>query len=175
MPLSTIQRASLVVLRTLIGWHFLYEGIYKLMLPGWSRAGQPMVEWSAAGYLNAATGPLAGVFHALAQSRALETIDAIVPIGLVSIGASLVLGLFTQVGCAAAMAFLALFYLSAIPTTGGPQPGAEGAYLIVSKNVIELAAVVVVYTFRTGWIAGLDLLRPRREPVTRVAPAPTSA
>ena len=30
---------ALVVLRTLIGWHFAYEGYYKLMLPGWSRGG----------------------------------------------------------------------------------------------------------------------------------------
>ena len=45
---------------------------------------------------------------------------------------------------------LTLFYLSAIPTTGAPQPGAEGAYLIVSKNLIELAAVLVVFAFRTG-------------------------
>lgn len=175
MALSTIQRVALVLLRTLIGWHFLYEGIYKLMLPGWSRAGQPVADWSAAGYLNAATGPLAAAFHALAQSRALATVDTIVPVGLVCVGASLAAGLFTQAGCVGAMSLLTLFYVPAIPTTGGPQAGAEGTYLIVSKNLIELAAVVVLFTFRTGWIAGLDLLRPRRQPVTRVVPAPTSA
>jgi hypothetical protein len=40
-----------------------------------------------------------------------------------------------------------------------PQPGAEGAYLLVNKNLIELAAVLAVMAFRTGRIAGLDALR----------------
>ena len=37
---SGFQKAGLVVLRTLVGWHFLYEGYYKLMLPGWTREGR---------------------------------------------------------------------------------------------------------------------------------------
>jgi thiosulfate dehydrogenase [quinone] large subunit len=168
----TAQRIALVLLRTLIGWHFLYEGYYKLMLPGWTPAGQPVAAWTAAAYLNAATGPLASAFRALSQSGALALVDRVVPVGLVLTGASLVLGLFTQIGCAAAIAFLTLFYLSAIPTTGAPQTGAEGAYLLVSKNLIELVAVVVVAAFRTGEIAGLDLLR--RRTANRAAPAPTS-
>src|SRR5262250_290802 len=106
MVLTRLQRLTLVLLRTAIGWHFLYEGIYKLMLPGWTRAGDPVATWSAAGYLKAASGPLAGFFHALAQSRALGTIDSTLPIALVAIGVSLVAGLFTQAGCAGAMALL---------------------------------------------------------------------
>ena len=35
------QQIAVVALRTLIGWHFLYEGYVKL-LPAWSRDGQPM-------------------------------------------------------------------------------------------------------------------------------------
>jgi len=161
--MTSLQRVAVVLLRTLIGWHFLYEGIYKLMLPGWTRAGQPVGGFSAAGYLNAATGPLAGLFHSLAESTWLGPINAIVPIGLLLVGLSLTLGLLTQAGCLGAMAFLTLFYLSAMPTSGLPQPGAEGAYLIVSKNLIELVAVLVIFASRTGQIAGLDLLwqRPR--------------
>ena len=53
------QGVALVVLRTLLGWHFLYEGYYKLVLPAWSTAGTPLPAWSAGGYLRAATGPLA--------------------------------------------------------------------------------------------------------------------
>lgn len=173
--MRALQRFALVLSRTLIGWHFLYEGYYKLMLPGWTRAGEPMVAWSAAGYLKAASGPLAPFFHSLTNARVLETIDTTVPIGLLLVGFSLVAGLFTQAGCVGAMSFLALFYLSAIPTSGAPQPGAEGTYLVVSKNLVELAAVLVIFAFRTGEIAGLDLLRPKRSPVTRVAQAPTSA
>jgi thiosulfate dehydrogenase [quinone] large subunit len=160
MPrLSRAQGIALVLLRTLIGWHFLYEGYYKLVLPAWSRGGAPIAKWSAAGYLAGATGPRAGVFHALGTSAG-PWIDLVVPLALALTGLSLMLGLFTRLGCWGAMLMLALFYLSAIPLTGAPVPGQEGEYLLVSKNLIELVAVAVVLAFRTERIAGLDLLLP---------------
>ena len=154
---------SLVALRTLVGWHFAYEGYYKLMQPGWSPAGGLLAPFSAAGYLKSATGPFAGVFRAMAANPSIvHATDVAVPIGLLLVGLSLMLGLFTQLGCAGAMAFLALFYLSQPPLAGMPQPGAEGAYLFVNKNLIELAAVMTVMAFRTGAIAGLDQLLLQR-------------
>ena len=57
----------MTLLRVAIGWHFLYEGLTKLFNP----------QWSAAGYLQSATGPLAGLYHALAAS---ETVLALVNI-----------------------------------------------------------------------------------------------
>lgn len=157
--LSGLQRAALVLLRTVVGWHFLYEGYYKLMVPGWSRDGQILAHWSAAGYLKAASGPLGSLFHGLGASAASGWIDRLVPIGLAAVGLSLMLGFLTQLGCWGALAFLMLFYLSAIPTAGVPQPGAEGTYLFVNKNLVEAVAVLVVAAFRTGAIAGLDVLR----------------
>ena len=158
---SRLEGAALVLLRTLIGWHFLYEGYFKLSIPGWTRGGAPLGPWSASGYLKAATGPLAGVFHALGQSAYAGWVDHLVPIGLVLVGVSLMLGLLTQVGLWGALGFLTLFYLSAIPTDGVPRPGNEGTYLLVSKTLIEWAAVAVLLTARTGDIAGLDVLRRR--------------
>jgi thiosulfate dehydrogenase (quinone) large subunit len=155
---SRALAVSLVLLRTLIGWHFLYEGYYKLALPAWSTSGQPLGHWSAAGYLRASTGPFAGAFHAIAGSRLVPWVDVIVPVALVIVGVSLILGLFTRVGCWIAIALLAMFYIAAIPTSGAPVTGQEGTYLLVSKNLIELCAVVVVLTARTERIAGLDLL-----------------
>lgn len=160
-PLTAAQQVALVVLRTLVGWHFLYEGFYKLWAPGWSRAGMPLTRWTSAGYLRGSSGPLADVFHALAGSRLLPAVDAVMPAALVIVGLALMLGLFTRVACISALLLLALFYLSAIPTAGVPQPGAEGAYLLVNKNLIEAAGVAVLLTFHTGRIAGLDLLRER--------------
>ena len=90
---SGAQAVTLVLLRTLIGWHFLYEGYYKLMLPGWTHAGAPLAGWSAAGFLKAASGPLGGVFRALGQSGAAPWIDIVIPLALVAIGLSLLLGL----------------------------------------------------------------------------------
>ena len=154
MPLA-LQQTALVVLRTLIGWHFLYEGYTKLLQPAWSRAGAPVAAWSSAGYLKAATGPLAGVFHSLGNASWIGTLDIVVAALLVAVGLSLMLGLFTQTGCAGALALLAMFYLSAIPM-GLAEARAEGTYLLVNKNLIEAAAVVVLLSFRTGRIAGLD-------------------
>jgi len=161
VSLSPLQQVGLVVLRTLVGWHFLYEGYTKAIAPAWSRAGAPLSGWSAAGYLKAATGPFADFFHSLASAAWLDKIDMLVVAGLVLVGLSLMLGLFTQTGCVGALLLLALFYASAIPLSGVAQPGAEGAYLIVNKNLIEAAAVLVLLSFRTGRIVGLDLFRNR--------------
>ncbi len=154
------QQFSLVALRTAIGWQFAYEGFYKLMLPGWTRAGERLAPFSAEGYLRAATGPFATMFQGLASHPGtMHAIDLAVPTGLLLVGLSLMLGLFTQIGAAGAMAFLALFYLSQPPLTGLAVAGAEGENLIVNKNLIELCAVLAIFSFRTGWIAGLDHLR----------------
>jgi thiosulfate dehydrogenase [quinone] large subunit len=154
--LSGGQQAALIVLRTVIGWHFLYEGYVKVLGPIWTRAGVPLQPFSSAGYLRAATGPFADVFHAMAASPWLPTIDLVVAWSLLAAGLFLLLGLLTQLGCAVAAGLLAMFYLSAIPLSGVAEPRAEGTYLIVNKNLIELAAIAVVFTFRTGLIAGLD-------------------
>jgi thiosulfate dehydrogenase [quinone] large subunit len=168
---------ALVLLRLVIGWHFVYEGYYKLLVPAWSRGGAPLAEWSASGYLKSATGPFAGIFHSLGSMHGTlfsvggtsvtmsGVVDVLVPLGLLLAGLSLMLGLFTQLGAWVACLFLSLFYIAYIPTGGVPVPNAEGTYLIVNKTLVELAAVGVLIAFRTGEIAGLDLLRVRRRAV----------
>ena len=154
--ISGRQQFALVVLRTAIGWHFLYEGYVKLIGPMWTRGGVPVQPFSSAGYLRGATGPLADVFHAMAASPWISTLDIAVALTLFAAGLFLLLGLFTQFGCVLAAALLAMFYISAIPLSGVAEPRTEGTYLVVNKNLIELAAVIVIFTFRTGLIAGLD-------------------
>jgi thiosulfate dehydrogenase [quinone] large subunit len=164
--LTRTQQTALVLMRTLIGWHFLYEGLVKLVWPAWTRAGVPLGRFSSAGYLRSSTGPLADVFRALADASWLPWIDLLMTWGLVLVGLALMLGLFTQLACAGALALLALFYLSWLPTRGVAEPGTEGNYLLVNKNLVEGAAVFVLLVFRTGRIAGLDLVlvRPRAVP-----------
>jgi thiosulfate dehydrogenase [quinone] large subunit len=159
--MTRAQEITLVVMRTLIGWHFLYEGFTKLLWPSWTRAGVPLGRWSSASYLRASSGPFADVFKRLADASWLPWVDVIVAWALVLVGLGLMLGLFTQLACAGALALLAMFYLSYLPTRGVLEPGAEGSYLLVNKNLIEGAAVAVILAFRTGRIAGLDLLRAR--------------
>ncbi|HKQ80402.1 MAG TPA: DoxX subfamily [Blastocatellia bacterium] len=166
--LSGAQQTALLILRTLIGWHFLYEGYYKLMLPAWSSDGKPLPPWTSVGYLKSASGPLARVFQWLIDAGWIGWIDMTVKISLLSIGLSLILGLLTRVGGYGALFFLALFYLLAIPTAGMPQPGNEGTYLLVNKTLIEAAAVGVLLVFNTGAIAGLDMFLTRWKDARRI-------
>src|SRR4029079_76531 len=76
--LSRGQEVSLVLLRTLVGWHFLYEGYFKLLRPAWSRDGAPLAAWTSAGYLHAANGPFAGLFHRLADAAWIGRVDTFV-------------------------------------------------------------------------------------------------
>ena len=58
-----------------------------------------------------------------------------------------------------AAAFLAMIYLSMPPWPGvPPNPKAEGHYLIVSKNLVELLACLVVATTPSGHWIGFDAL-----------------
>ena len=52
-PGARMAEAALQVLRWLIGWHFLYEGVWKLF---------QAKGWSCLSYLDGAQGPLAGLF-----------------------------------------------------------------------------------------------------------------
>ena len=167
---SRTQQAGLIVLRTLVGWHFAWEGFVKLFWPAWSRGGWPLPPWSAAGYLQSATGPFADSYRALGESGWLGVLDVAIALALLLTGLSLMLGLFTQTGAASALLLLVVFYLAHVPTHGVIGPGAEGNYLYVNKNLVEAAAVLVLLLFRTGRIAGLDLLLEGRR---RVAARPT--
>jgi thiosulfate dehydrogenase [quinone] large subunit len=159
LSLSGAQQALLVLLRTAIGWHFLYEGYFKLLYPAWTRGGVPLERFTSIGYLRNASGPFGDLFRALADPAWAPWLDTGVALALLVAGLLLVLGLFTQLACVLAFGLLAMFYLSAIPLQGIPEPRSEGTYLIVNKNLIEAVAVAVVFAFRTGRIAGLDVLR----------------
>ena len=169
--LSSLQQLALIMLRTLIGWHFLYEAYYKITSPAWSPAGPPLAHWTSAGYLKGASGPLAALFQRMVNAGWTPWIDRTVKISLLMIGLCLLLGLFTRIGAWAALFLLSLFYLLYVPTVGVPQPNAEGTYLVVNKTLIEAAAVVVLLAFNTGKIAGLDMLfrlrRSRNPSVSR--------
>jgi thiosulfate dehydrogenase (quinone) large subunit len=156
--LSSFQQTALVLLRTFIGWHFLYEGYFKFSLPAWAPDGKPMAAWTSAGFIKAVDGPLASVARAAVDAGLLVWIDRLVMCGLVAVGISLMLGLLTRAGCIGGLLLLAMFYFMAIPTTGLPQTGAEGTYLLVNKTLIEGLAVLALLAFDTGRIAGLDRL-----------------
>lgn len=147
----TVPRGSMIaitVLRVLVGWHFLYEGLTKLTAPS----------WSSAGYLKQARGPLADFFRGLAADPGqLANADLITMWGLTIVGACLILGLFTRASSLAGMGFVFLFYIATPPFIGYFYSiPSEGSYLIVNKNLIEIAALAVIFMTRSGLYYGLD-------------------
>jgi uncharacterized membrane protein YphA (DoxX/SURF4 family) len=142
-----ITLAVMTILRVAIGWQFLYEGLVKLLDPG----------WTAAGYLESATGPLGGVYQSLAANETILSVINVLNIwGLILIGLGLFLGLFTRIAQLAGMILLALYYLSHPPLFTNPGFFREGSYFLISKDFLEMLALLVLIFFPTGRFLGLD-------------------
>ena len=140
----------IVLLRIIIGWHFLYEGLSKIFTPS----------WTSAGYLENSRWLLAKYFHAIAADPALlRIVDWANMAGLTLIGLALLLGLFTRLSSILGVLLLALYYVANPPFVGIDFGlPAEGSYLIVNKNLIEMFALLAVAVFPSGYSWGLDRL-----------------
>jgi thiosulfate dehydrogenase [quinone] large subunit len=142
------QFYGLVTLRVLIGWHFLYEGISKLLNP----------YWSSAAYLLDSKWIFSGLANTIVSNPNLLTIsDYINMWGLTLVGVSLIFGIYSRYGSLIGMGFIMLYYLFAPPLVGLEygKPN-EGSYIIVNKNLIEACALWVLYSFPTSQHIGLD-------------------
>lgn len=148
MKYSNIQLGWLVILRVAIGWHFLYEGLAKLINPN----------WSSVGFLLDSNGFLGPFFHSLANDPlTVNIIDQMNIWGLTLIGLALILGLFSRPACIFGIIMLAAYYLSHPPFVGLKYAvPSEGSYLIVNKNLIELIALAVVFVFPSSRHIGID-------------------
>ena len=146
---SNLQIFSLTFLRVLIGWHFLYEGITKLF---------SIPAWTAKSYLLGSVGPFAPIFKAMASHPTLLLIiDNLNIWGLILIGICLFIGLFARPFKLFGIVLLLLYYLAYPPfATVVINAPAEGSYWIVNKNLIEMAALFVLYLFPSSQISGID-------------------
>jgi len=155
IPYSNLQLFWLVALRVLIGWHFLYEGLVKVINPN----------WSSAGYLMDSQGLLAGFFQSMATNQTvLSVVDFMNMWGLVAVGLGLILGCFSRIALSGGIVLLLFYYLSHPPFVGLKYGlPMEGSYLIVNKNLIEMAALIVLLLFPTSKIVGIDRLIFRRK------------
>jgi len=152
---SSIQLTALVLLRMFIGWHFLYEGIARLVSP----------YWSSASYLLDAKGIFSGLFTSIvANPAALKVVDFLNIWGLIAIGLGLIAGCLTQVASIAGIVLLFFYYIINPPFISYKSTiPVEGSYLFVSKNLIEMGALWVLTLFPTGHIIGLDRLIFRKK------------
>jgi thiosulfate dehydrogenase [quinone] large subunit len=146
--LSPIQWGMLITLRILVGWHFLYEGVAKLLKGN----------WSAVGYLLESKWILSGWFHWMASHpNVLSAVDFLNMWGLTAIGLALIAGFCTRPAGMAGILLILLYYVC-----NPPMPGLfysipmEGNYLIVNKNLVELGALAVLVVIPTERIVGID-------------------
>jgi uncharacterized membrane protein YphA (DoxX/SURF4 family) len=145
----------LALLRIVIGWHFLYEGVIKLLDPA----------WSAKSFLEDSRWIFGDVFRWMASGdTGLTIINYANSYGLTLIGIALILGLFTKLASWSGAGMLLMYYL-AYPPFGGFSYGAmaEGNYLIVNKNLIELFALIALAFTQSGDFFGLDIIRHRKK------------
>ena len=154
----------MTVLRILIGWHFLYEGIYKLVTPG----------WTAKYYLLGSKWIFAGLFHWMASSPGIiKFVDFMNVWGLILIGLSLFVGLLVRWSSIGG-AFLLLLYFAAYPPILGYTFGAvvEGNYQWVDKNLIELVMLLVIASMPLDFLYGADRWLKRWKEEKPNAPVP---
>ncbi len=158
---NRILPVLLALLRILIGWHFFYEGLIKLLDP----------YWSSRAFLEGSRWIFGDLFRWLAsENTGLQIVDFLNAWGLTFVGLALILGILTRMASWAGITMLAMYYL-AYPPFGGYNYGAvtEGSYLIVNKNLIELATLLLLAFTRSGQYFGIDMLimekKPDNEPV----------
>lgn len=158
--LSGFRLYALFALRIAIGWHFLYEGVSKLLIPN----------WTSADYLQVSGWIFAPFFHWIADTPSvLAMVDWINIIGLIVVGLTLLFGIAEKIGTAIGMSLLVLYWL-ANPPFIKLDFGVinEGHYLIIDKNIVELIAMLILFLFPTGKYLGLAHLLKKN----RVKPTP---
>ena len=148
-PFTNLQLSALVILRFLAGWHLLYEGVSKLLNPG----------WSAAGFLGESQWIMSGISNwIVSNNNVLNAVDFLNTWGLIAIGLGLILGLFTSFAAFSGAILLFIYYFNNAPIVGIEYPiPSEGNNLLVNKTLIEAMSLFVLAVFPTGSIIGLDV------------------
>ena len=143
---------ALALLRIAIGWHFLYEGLWKLMQQD---------GWSCRSYLDAAQGPLAGVFTWMASQTWLVAVgDWAVMLGLSAIGLSLISGVLSRIAAPFGIALMAMFYCCQPPEPFAEAfSGADGRFFVLERNAIEALGLALI-AFTPCWRGFLRTLLP---------------
>ena len=138
-------------LRVAIGWHFLYEGISKLITQN----------WSSYSYLANTSGPLSHFYHWIASSTGiLKVIDQLNVYGLILIGIALFIGLFSQFAAIAGTFLLTLYYFAYPPFGNSLFNIGEGHLFIVDKIFIEgMALLFIIFNKEKGF--GIDFFIER--------------
>ena len=131
-----MKKTFITIIRLAVGWHFLYEGLTKLVSEN----------WTAEGYLNNTFGTFSGFYHWLASSPSMmQVVDFCNIWGLILIGLALSVGLVIRWASLSGALLLTLYYF-AYPPFGNSIPIGDANYYIVDKNMIE-AIILMFFVF----------------------------
>jgi len=149
-----LKKLIITIIRVAIGWHFLYEGISKLLIEN----------WTSQGYLANTSGFLSDFFHWLAGGETLvKVVDFMNIYGLILIGLALFVGIFIRFASIGGMVLLVLYYFAYPPFGTSLFGGTEGHFYIVDRNFIEAFLLLwFVFGKQTGY--GIELLIRSRIP-----------
>jgi uncharacterized membrane protein YphA (DoxX/SURF4 family) len=137
------KRLLFTILRMAIGWHFIYEGISKLIIE----------DWSAFSYLANSTGPFSGFYHWLASSEGfLKVVDLLNVYGLILIGIALFIGFLSRFAAVAGTILLTLYYFAYPPFGESLFNIGDGHLFIVDKIFIEaLVLLFMIFSREKGF------------------------
>ena len=141
-----IIQTPLTILRILVGWHFLYEGIIKFASN----------QWSSYGYLTKSRWILSDFFHwIMANPTALSIADFLNIWGLILIGLGLLLGIFTRIASISGVLLLAMYYVVAPPFL---YPSGDGHYFIINYQIIEGGLLIIFALLPESYMWGMGRL-----------------
>jgi uncharacterized membrane protein YphA (DoxX/SURF4 family) len=143
-----IQTYFITILRIVIGWHFLYEGLARLANPN----------WSSSVYLMESKWLFSGFFHWLiGNNTTLQIVDFLNIWGLIIIGFCLFVGLFSRAASIAGAFLLVLYYLANPPFVYSTIPS-QSHFFIFNYNLIEALVLIALASFRKESFWGLQRL-----------------
>jgi uncharacterized membrane protein YphA (DoxX/SURF4 family) len=130
------------ILRVVIGWHFLYEGIAKLFNPN----------WSSTAYLMESKWLFSGFFHWLiSNNTSLQIVDFLNIWGLIIIGTCLFIGFFTRAASISGTLLLLMYYIANPPFMASSIPSTSHFY-IINYNLIEAVVLIVIASFPADYL-----------------------
>lgn len=136
-----IVGGAVLLLRLIMGFLFFFAGWSKITTDG----------WSAAGFLEQASGPFAGWFQSLAGNG---FVDALNMWGLTLIGAALILGLLVRTASFFGLVLMVLYYLADL--------AGNTAHGIIDEHIVYSSIFVLFLIGGFGHVWGLDALVERR-------------
>lgn len=133
------MRLLITIIRIAVGWHFLYEGLVKLVVGN----------WSAGPFLLNSKSFLSGFYRWIAETPAvLKTVDILNLYGLILIGLALFTGVMIRFAALAGALLLALYYFAYPPFGNTLLYTGEGHLFIVDKLFIEAMILLFIAFYK---------------------------